>query len=237
MQNVTRLPFLYLDRTTMYGVIMQVLVVIYAGALTASVTGYLGFTVVELLLSAGVIMGTALVVNTLCSYATKVPLQHYSSVITALILMLLLLPSSLPSDLFAAGAITALAIASKYVFVYKRQHLVNPVAAGLVLGALFGFGGGAWWVASPLMFVPLVIGGLLVAEKVKRLDMVVVFLAVAFICYMATTWQNPVPMTELLITFFVSYPFYFLASLCLQSHLPCRVKKICGMCMQQRWRS
>lgn len=179
MQNVTRLPLLYLDRTPMYGVIMQVLVATYGVALIASLGGYIGFTPLELILSAATIMVTALFVNVLCAFATKVPIQHYSSVITALILILLLLPSTMPLDLFASVVITALAIASKYVFVYKKQHLVNPVAAGLVLGSLFGFGGGAWWVASAILFVPILIGGLLVAEKVKRLDMVAVFLAVA----------------------------------------------------------
>ncbi len=211
MQQVTRLPLVYLDRTSMYGVIMQVLVALYAIALIASLSGYIGFTVIELGLSAIIIMVTALVVNSICAIATKVPLQHYSSVITALILMLLLLPSALPTDLFASAAITALAIASKYVFVYKKQHLLNPVAAGLVLGALFGFGGGAWWVASSILFIPLVIGGLLVAEKVKRLDMVAVFLGVAFILYMFVAWQQPVSTFELISTFFISYPYVFLA--------------------------
>ena len=105
MQNVTRLPLLYLDRTPMYGVIMQVLVAIYAVALVASFVGYIGFTPLELILSAGVIMVTALVVNAVCALATKVPMQHYSSVITALILILLLLPSTIPTDLFASAVI------------------------------------------------------------------------------------------------------------------------------------
>ncbi len=210
MQNVTRLPLLYLDRTPMYGVIMQVLVATYGVALIASLGGYIGFTPLELILSAATIMVTALFVNVLCAFATKVPIQHYSSVITALILILLLLPSTMPLDLFASAVITALAIASKYVFVYKKQHLVNPVAAGLVLGSLFGFGGGAWWVASAILFVPILIGGLLVAEKVKRLDMVAVFLAVAFGVYMILMWNEPLPMSELLATFFFSYPYVFL---------------------------
>ncbi len=235
MQNVTRLPFIYLDRTPMYGVIMQVLVAIYALALVASFGGYIGFTPLELLLSAGVIMVTALAVNTLCALATKVPMQHYSSVITALILILLLLPSTIPTDLFASAVITALAIASKYVFVYKKQHLVNPVAAGLVLGSLFGFGGGTWWVASVVLIVPIVLGGLLVAEKVKRLDMVVVFLGVAFVIYMLLMWREPMPMNELLSTFFISYPYVFLGFFMLTEPFTMPSQKICAMSMRPWW--
>ncbi len=210
VQIAIQLPFRYLDRTPMYGVVVQVLLVIYAVALGASFLGYIGFKPLELIMSAVIITVTAVVVNTLCAIATRVPLQHHSSIITALILILLLLPSTTPTDLFASAVITALAIASKYVFVYKKQHLVNPVAAGLVLGALFGFGGGAWWVASPLLFIPILIGGLLVAEKVKRLDMVAVFVGITFILYMITMWQSPATMSELLTTIFVSYPFLFL---------------------------
>ncbi|MFM2423904.1 MAG: hypothetical protein RLZZ70_293 [Candidatus Parcubacteria bacterium] len=210
MQTVTRLPLLYLDRMPMYSVIIQVLLAVYGVALLASFGGYIGFIPLELIASSVVIMVTALLVNAACATATKVPLQHASSIITGLILLLLLLPSTTPEDLFASAVITALAIASKYVLVYKKQHLVNPVAAGLVLGSLFGFGGGAWWVASPLLFIPIVIGGFLVTEKVKRLDMVAVFIAVGFLCYMLLSWQNPSSTTELLTTFFISYPFLFL---------------------------
>jgi ferredoxin-NADP reductase len=104
---------------------------------------------------------------------------------------------------------TALAIASKYVIVYKRQHLLNPVAVGLVLGAWLGFGGGAWWVASPWLFVPVLVAGLLVAEKVKRLDMVAVFLGFAFMWYIVLSWNGMTPMGELLTTFWFSFPFVF----------------------------
>jgi ferredoxin-NADP reductase len=80
----------------------------------------------------------------------------------------------------------------------------------LVLGALFGFGGGVWWVASSFLFVPIIIGGLLVAEKVKRLDMVAVFLSAAFALHIISMWQQSIPTSELITTFFVSYPFVFL---------------------------
>ncbi len=210
MQSVFQLPLRYLDRTPMYGVVIHVLTSIYAIALVAAFFQYLGFTVLELLASGGVILGTALVVSYICAYATRVPVQQHSTIITALILVLLVLPSTVPQDLFGSAAIAALAIASKYILVYKKQHLVNPVAAGLVLGALLGFGGGAWWVASPLLFVPIVIGGILVAEKVKRLDMVAVFIATAFILYTGQSWQSSVPTTELVTIFFISYPFLFL---------------------------
>lgn len=210
MRHILNLPLLYLDRTPMYVVIMQVLASIYAVALIASVVGYIGYPTLELGLSGLVIMVTALVVNVLCALVTKVPLQHYSTIITAFILMLLILPSAIPADLFASAVVTALAIASKYIFVYKRQHFINPVAAGLVLGSLLGFGGGAWWVASPILFIPILIGGLLVAEKIKRIDMVAIFIVTTFVLYFLSSASSGGATGDFVATFFFSFPFIFL---------------------------
>ncbi|MCU0677978.1 MAG: hypothetical protein MUF19_00115 [Candidatus Pacebacteria bacterium] len=211
MNRLLSLPARYLDVTPMYTVVVHALIGIYGSALVASVVGLIGFTLVELLVMPAVVVITALVVSYLCAFLTQVPAQHYSSFITGLILVLLILPSTAIADLYSAAIMTALAIASKYVIVYRKQHVVNPVAIGLVLGGLLGFGGGAWWVASPWLFVPILVGGLLVAEKVKRLDMVAVFLGVAFIWHLGLSWNSPLPLTELLSIFWFSFPFVFLA--------------------------
>jgi glycine betaine catabolism B len=211
MKKVLALPARYLDITPMYTVVIHALVGIYMTALLCAAFGLIGFTLLELLATGAVVLLTSFGVSYLCAVVTKVPAQHASSVITGLILTLLILPSAVPFDLYGAAVMTALAIASKYVIVYKRQHFLNPVAVGLVLGVLLGFGGGAWWVASPWLFVPLLIGGLLVAEKVKRLDMVAVFLSVALLWHIGLSWNSSMPMGELLTTFWFSFPFVFLA--------------------------
>ena len=207
------IPFVsaYLDRTSMYMVVLQALFGIYVIALVASIGGLIGFTPRELIVAPSVIIATALLVSWLCAVVTKVPAQHISSLITALILALLILPSTIPYDVFAAAVITALAIASKYVFVWRKQHVANPVAVGTVLGSLFGFGGAAWWVASPVLFLPIAILGLLVVAKVRRGLMVTAFLATAFLGYMLAQWNTGGDSTALIATFFFSYPFVFLA--------------------------
>ncbi len=211
MNKLFAWPLSYLDKTPMYKVVVHALLALYITALGTSMVGLLGYTPLEILATSAVVAMTAGVMSYLCAWATKAPAQHLSSFITALILILLLLPSTLTLDLFGYAAITALAIASKYVIVYKKQHLLNPVAIGLVLGAMLGFGGGAWWVASPVLFVPLVVGGWLVAEKVKRLDMVAVFLGVSFLFHVVSQWSGPTPTTDMLTTFWLSYPYVFLA--------------------------
>ncbi len=204
-------PQHYLDRTPMYMVVLHALVFLYASAIVASVWKLIGFTPFELLLHGGIVVGTAFLVSLYCGFVTKVPAQHLSSIITGLIITLLLLPSSVPSELFASAAITAVAIASKYVLVYKKQHVLNPVVAGAVIGSIVGFGGAAWWSSNPVLFLPLLIGGLFVVAKVRRFSMVLVFIAVSFGWYMVSTWNSSTPTIELVQTFFLSYPHLFLA--------------------------
>ena len=208
------IPFVstYLDTHSMYTVALQALVVLYGTALVASIFGAIGFTIFELLASGIVIITTAIAVSYVCAKALKVPAQHHSSLITALILILLLLPSLLPYDLFVQAVITAFAIVSKYVLVWRKQHVANPVAVGAVAGSLFGFGGAAWWIASPVFFIPILLLGLLVVLKVRRVEMVTVFLAVSFVGYLVMEWGSEVANGELLATFWLSYPFLFLAA-------------------------
>jgi ferredoxin-NADP reductase/Na+-translocating ferredoxin:NAD+ oxidoreductase RnfD subunit len=211
MKSFILWPQQYLDRTPMYMVVLHALVLLYVAAVVASVWQLIGFSPFELILHGVVVIGTALIVSVACSAATKVPVQHLSSLITALIIALLVLPSSIPSDLFASAAIVAIAIASKYVLIYKKQHVLNPVAAGTVIGSLLGFGGAAWWSANPVLFLPLLIGGLFVVAKVRRFSMVITFVAVSFGWYMVSSWNSTTPTIELVQTFFLSYPHLFLA--------------------------
>ncbi len=207
------IPFVstYLDRTSMYQVVLEGLVALYGVAIVASFIGAVGFTPTELILTGLVVIGGSMLMSYLCAVVMKAPAQHLSSLITALILVLLLLPSALPYDLFTYAAIGAIAVASKYVLVWRKQHVFNPVAAGVVIGSLAGFSGASWWVANPILFIPLILIGLLVVLKVRRVEMVMSFIAVAFIGYIVSEWGSQLSSTELITTFFLSYPFIFLA--------------------------
>lgn len=211
MKKIVDWPRSYLNRTPMYQVVLYALMGIYVSALLAAALDWLDYGLFEMGVMACVILLTALGVSCLCAVATRVPASHVSSVITALILILLILPSLAPIDLFNAAVITAFAITSKYVIIYKKQHLLNPVAVGLVLGGVLGFGGGAWWVASPILFLPIILGGLLVAAKIRCLDMVAVCVGVAFVYHLLSMWISSASTSELMTTFWFSYPFVFLA--------------------------
>lgn len=204
-------PLRLIDNTPMYNVVIFCLGIIFIASLAAAWFGYVGFSVSEILSTGMVILSTAMATSVICSRVTGAYAQHLSSVITALILVLLVFPSVNTFDLFSAGVISALAIASKYVFVYKKQHLLNPVAAGLVLSTFLGFGGAAWWVANPILSLFIITGSLAIVIKVRQQKTFIVFVATAFILYIATMWASTLSGVELLKMFFLSYPYIFLA--------------------------
>ncbi len=163
-----------LDRHTMYQVLIAVLGVYVVSAATLSLFGVLRFTLTDLTLSLGVIVATALITHYLLVALTKAPANIWSSVITALIIFLLFTPAGTSSGLLSLAAISALAIASKYVVRYRNVHLANPVALVAVLAAVFGLGYASWWVGSLFLAPILIIGGLIVTYKIRRLPMVLV---------------------------------------------------------------
>ena len=69
------------------------------------------------------------------------------------------------------------AMASKYLIIWRRRHIFNPVAFGVVVSAIALGQGSSWWVGSLSMAPFILIGGFLILKKIRRLEMVGVFLA------------------------------------------------------------
>ncbi|MBY0309937.1 FAD-dependent oxidoreductase [Patescibacteria group bacterium] len=163
-----------LDKYTMYQVLITVLSVYIISVGTLSLFGVLRFTLTDITLSLGVIVVTALLAHYLLARVTKAPANIWSTVITALILFLLFTPTSDFGGILALAAIAALAVTSKYVVRYRNVHLVNPVALAAVLAGVFGLGYATWWVANLFLAPILIIGGLVITHKIRRLPMVLV---------------------------------------------------------------
>ncbi len=202
----------FLDRTTMYLVVLYSLIGLWAVAIFFSVIGLLAYTIVELLASGAVIVGTAILSSLALSSIFKVRAQTISSLITALILFFILAPSADKEVLFGSFVVTLFAIASKYVFVVKKQHLFNPVAIGIVAATLCGFGAALWWVASPLLLVPVLAALFLVVKKVRQWPMVLAFLGTAFVVFLFEEWRFGNDIRETWSLFWLSYPALFLAA-------------------------
>ena len=69
-----------------------------------------------------------------------------------------------------------LAMASKYIVARHHLHLFNPAALAVVVTGVFAGQTASWWVATSAMTPYVIVGGLLVVRKLRRGDLVLMFL-------------------------------------------------------------
>ena len=166
-----------LDRFTMYQVLVTVLGGYIVATLTLSITGLLEFSPSSLLLSLVVVLCSVLFTHYMLVRMTGAPANVWSSIITGLILFLIFSPSATVSGLAVLAFISSLSIIGKYVVRYRQVHVFNPAALTAVVAAVIGIAYASWWVGTVYLTPLLVIGGLLVARKVRRVRMVLVGVA------------------------------------------------------------
>jgi ferredoxin-NADP reductase/Na+-transporting NADH:ubiquinone oxidoreductase subunit NqrB len=170
-----------LDRYTMYQVLTSILGFYVLYGLVLSLAGVIIYPLGSLLVSLAVIISVVLLTHYLLVALTKAPANVWSSVITGLILFLLFTPASTPSGLLTLAIVSASAIALKYVVKYRNVHLFNPVALAAVLAGLLGLAHASWWVGT-LWFAPvLIVGGLIISLKIRRLHMVLMGVAASLL--------------------------------------------------------
>ena len=161
-----------LDRYTMYQVLTAVLVSYVVYAVVLSLTGILVYGVSELLLSLLVIGASVVVTHYILVSLTKAPGNIWSSILTGLIIFLIFTPTANSGGLLILAAVAVISIVSKYIVRYRNVHLINPVALAAVLSGVFGLAYASWWVGTAWFAPLLILGGLLVVLKIRRLPMV-----------------------------------------------------------------
>ncbi len=162
-----------LDRYTMYQVLTAVLVSYVAYALILSVFGVLVYGISELLLSLLVVVASVVVTHYILVSLTKAPGNIWSSILTGLIIFLIFTPTASAGGLAVLAAVAVISVVSKYIVKYRNAHLINPVALAAVLSGVFDLAYASWWVGTAWFAPLLLLGGLLVVLKIRRLPMVV----------------------------------------------------------------
>jgi len=177
-----------LGRFTMYRLVTLVLVALAAVAVVQSALGVLDtsiFSVGAMLLTLAVMVAASVVANVLFGRSVGAHPHLESSVVTALILWFLYLPSTDAETLGWLALVAALAQASKYAFAWRGRHVVNPAAAGVVLSLAIGWATGwpipftGWWVASESLFWFVLVGAVVVLYRTRRLALGAVFVVIA----------------------------------------------------------
>ncbi len=212
MKSSTKNPIVllhaWIDKTAMYMIVLYMLSILALCSVLAALIGLVGIPAINQLVALFVVLITGYSVSILAANVRGITANHHSSIITALILFFLLMPELSVMGMGILAATVAFAVISKYVIVYRGQHVLNPAALSVFVLGLTGYGFAAWWVDTVWMFVPLLITGTIVVMKVRKWVPVLSFLLAGLL--MATFESGAVGVTDTWYSFFVSSPALFL---------------------------
>ena len=187
----------FIDRITMYRLMVYYLIAILVSAVGLSLFGVITYAAPEIVLSAALLVGVSWLSEKLFHWLFKSPANTESSLITALILALLIRPELSGENLLFLAVAAFLAVASKYVLTTQHTHVFNPAAIAVVLTSIFAHQSASWWVGTTWLAPVVIVGGLMVARKIRHVQMVFAFLLTAIMVttVMASMAGSDVPAT------------------------------------------
>lgn len=205
----------FLNRITMYRLVVYVLTILTGFGFLFALTGRLPYAPSDMLIGLGILLVTTYVTDRLFAYLFKVPANMESWLITALILFLIIpAPTAVDAGL-SLGLAGFIASASKYLLAWRGKHIFNPAALAAAFLSLWGLWPTTWWVGSSLFWPVSLVLGLLVARKIRRLQMVTVFWLVAVSVQAILFVQHHQPLASGLQHAIIASPLIFLSTIML----------------------
>lgn len=192
----------FLNSITMYRLILYVLTAFFTAALVFSFFGLLSFAPLNLFFSAGLLIFVCWISNKILASIFNATLNLESTYISAFILALILTPATNINQFILLGLAGFLSQASKYFLAINKKHLFNPVAFSIVFLSLIFNSPASWWIGTVYMLPLVVIGGLLIARKIKRFSLILSFFAILILTFFISGNLTPAILLETPILFF-----------------------------------
>lgn len=195
----------FLNRITAYRLTLYYLFFLVGFGFLISYTNRLPFNSVDIVINLVIAVSVCYFTNLIFAKLFKAATNVESVFITALILVLIV-PVKFPLNaVFIVGA-SFFAIASKYLLTIEKRHIFNPAAAAVAAISLLSPEFSAtWWIGTPLMFVPVLLGGLLLVRKMQREAMVMTFLLTYSLLIAGSSFLNLISISAIITTFRASF--------------------------------
>ncbi|MDM4761400.1 oxidoreductase [Galbitalea sp. SE-J8] len=203
------------------GVYRQVAIVLGAIAVVALVlaaTGQLAYGWLQLLASLAVALVATIGSARLIALPFRARPHLDSSIITALLLFFILLPTVDPDQLAVVALAGVIASASKFLVAARGRHVLNPAATGALVVTVTGLTPSGWWVATPYLFPVVALGALVVLCRIRRLALGAGFVVVAAGLELVRFLPGS-PAPDALGIVFLSLPLVFFAGFMLSEPL------------------
>lgn len=166
----------FLNKITMYRLMLYFLLVLYGVTILLTLFRQLPYSPVDFLFSGLYLIVLCWLFNQLFARIFKVKPNFESQFITGLILILIIGPLPLIENIVFFTLVSVLAMGSKYLIVFNKQHIFNPAAFAVVGTGVILNQGASWWAGSNFLLPFIIIGGILIAKKTTRFNMVFGFL-------------------------------------------------------------
>ncbi len=186
-----------------------------AFSIFAGFTKLIPYGGVQLVISLFVLIVSCFIFNFIFEKILKATVNQESYLITALILYFVMLPAVDKQAIIALILASLAAIASKFIFAYKKKHIFNPAAIAAVIISLSGLGYAIWWVGSFIMLPITLIVGLLVVRKIRRFKLFFAFLITTLITMVLFGFINNRNPIEVIKVAILSYPVIFFGTIML----------------------
>ncbi len=211
---MTKLIDYFLDRITMYRLVLYVLIGLIGIAAILAYVHLLSFSPLALLLSTAFLVVMCWAANWLLAAAIfKVPTNVESVYITALILALIIDPAKSLADFQFLGWAAILAMSSKYVLSLYNKHLFNPAAIAVVITAFALKESASWWVGTASMLPAVLIGGFLLVRKLREERIVGIFLLTSLVTICIVSVVQGLSITKELQQLLIESPLFFFATI------------------------
>lgn len=214
-----------LNGIAMYRLVLIGLVVMAAWAMVLSIAHKLPYTPLSLILSGTVLVITAMSVNAVFARIFKTTSNIESSAITAMILFFIFTPESSIGGAWTLFFAATTAVSFKYILTWHKTHIVNPAAlSAVIIGTISGTA--HWWVATIWMLPITLLIGTIIATKVRRGEMIMIFIATVLIMNLFiapiithTPLKNFAELANTIRLMFVSWPLIFFGTFMLTEPL------------------
>ncbi len=208
----------FLNKITMYRLVLYYLIILIAIAIIFSFLGILPYNPIFFLLGTFFILSVSMVTNVIFAKIFKAPVNAESFYITAFILVLVITPLKSFTDTafinFASWA-TFWAIASKFILAIRKKHIFNPVAIGLVISMIITELSASWWIGTASMLPFVLIGGFLIARKTLQNDLVWSFLITAVALIFISKIGSSIDILQMIKQIFLDTPIIFFGTIML----------------------
>lgn len=170
-----------LDRVTMYRLVLYILIGMLLTGFLFMVFGLIPYNPIDLLFNTLLILALCWLTNQLFSLVFQASTNIESVYITALILALIIPPTSPFANLPLLITASVISMASKYILAFHKKHIFNPAAIGVLLASIVVGSPATWWVGTTLMVPVVLAAGFFLWRKVKKVDMVLTFILVSLL--------------------------------------------------------